>query len=218
MQDFNHINTTQFIALEGLEGAGKSSAIQIIKAWFEQNKTNDSYLFTREPGGTFLAEKIRKLLISDYQEESLTEEAELLLMYASRMQHVKKLIMPALEDKKWVISDRFFWSSFAYQGGGRSIGLNRTKQIHQALLSHFQPGLTILLDLDPVIGLKRIQSRETDRIENEKLSFFERAREIYLTLAQEAQSACVIIDASKPLNEVQGNIIEALENYIHANT
>ncbi|TNF65315.1 MAG: dTMP kinase [Gammaproteobacteria bacterium] len=207
--------TNKFIVLEGLEGAGKSSAMTTIESWFRHHKPNEIIQLTREPGGTFIAEKIRELLITDFKTESLTNEAELLLMYASRMQHVKELIIPALNNNQWVICDRFFYSSFAYQGGGRSLGLQRVQQIHHALLGNFKPGLTIFLDLAPEIGFSRIQSRETDRIEQEKYDFFERSRAIFHQLVENDPSA-VTIDASKSISEVQNDIILTIENYINA--
>lgn len=210
------IDTSKLIVLEGLEGAGKSSAIETIQSWFNTHKPQNTYLFTREPGGTFLAEKIRQLLITDYKEEHLTAESELLLMYASRMQHVQNLMIPQLNEGKWVISDRFFWSSFAYQGGGRGLGLEKVKQIHHALLGNFQAGLTIFLDLDPLIGLQRIKNREIDRIEKEQLSFFTEARNMFLALAQNNPKAA-IVDASKPIFEVQKAIIEIISAYVRSN-
>ncbi|MCF6766489.1 dTMP kinase [Thiotrichales bacterium 19S3-7] len=205
-------DTQKFIVLEGLEGAGKSTAIHTIKSWFQQNKPNEIAQFTREPGGTFIAEKIRELLITDFKTENLSAEAELLLMYASRMQHIQELILPALNNDQWVICDRFFWSSFAYQGSGRLLGLERVQQIHRALLGDFKPGLTIFLDLEPEIGFNRIQSREADRIESEKRDFFIRARNTFLQLANEEASA-VIIDASQPLDSVKDSILNALATY-----
>lgn len=208
-EQLNKIPTDKFIVLEGLEGAGKSSAIKTIKDWFKKNRPQEMVTFTREPGGTFLAEKIRKLLITDFKEESLISESELLLMYASRMQHVYHLIIPELRKGNWVVSDRFFWSSFAYQGGGREISFERLKTIHHNLLNDFKAGLSIFLDIPPEIGLKRIQSRENDRIEKEKLSFFVRAREIFTTLSNNDQNS-VLIDASQSFKKVQNDIISVL--------
>ncbi|WP_119343320.1 dTMP kinase [Facilibium subflavum] len=203
----------KFIAIEGLEGAGKSTAIQIIKTYLT-DKVAD-VVYTREPGGTFLAEKIRRILITPYKEEALCAEAELLLMYASRMQHVNTLIKPALLQGKWVVSDRFNWSSLSYQGGGRDLPFEQVKQLNDLLLGEFTPDLTIYLDIPPEIGLKRARQRNTlDRIEQEELSFFERARDIFLSLTKNTSTA-FLIDASQPLDKVKKDIEGVLGNCFH---
>ncbi|MBK2123980.1 dTMP kinase [Fangia hongkongensis] len=192
---------SKFIVIEGLEGAGKSTAVSVVKAFLEQRGINACY--TREPGGTFLAEKIRELLITPYQEEALCSEAELLLMYASRMQHVERLIKPALRSNKWIVCDRFNWSSLAYQGGGREIGYQKVSALNDLLLSDIKPDLTIYLDIDPQKGLLRAKRRSAlDRIEQEKLSFFERARAIFIALVRENPQQAVLIDAGQPLEKV----------------
>ncbi|WP_440683514.1 dTMP kinase [Cysteiniphilum halobium] len=203
----------QFIAIEGLEGAGKSTAIEFIRETLAQRSIE--VVFTREPGGTFLAEKIRKLLITPYKEETLCPEAELLLMYATRMQHLEKLIKPILNSGKWVVSDRFNWSSLAYQGGGRELGFDKVKQLNDLLLGSFHPSLTIYLDIDPEIGLQRAKSRNAlDRIEQEKIDFFNRAREVFLRLVKENPQTSVVIDANNTIEQVQAQLTEVFLRFV----
>jgi len=200
-----------FIAIEGLEGAGKSTAVNTIKSYMASKNINA--LYTREPGGTFLAEKIRSLLITPYQEESLCDDAEMLLMYASRMQHVNQFIKPAINQGRVVVSDRFNWSSLAYQGGGRKLSFEKVKQLNDLLLGDFSPSLTIYLDIDPEIGLQRARSRNAlDRIEQEKIDFFNRARDIFLTLVDNDKNA-FSIDASESVEHVSQLINDILNKY-----
>lgn len=198
----------KFIAIEGLEGAGKTTAIETMKHYFAAKDIDVCY--TREPGGTPVAEQIREILITPYPEESLCAEAELLLMYASRIQHTRNLIQPMLEKGTWVISDRFHWSSLAYQGGGRKLGFERVKQLDTLILNGFKPDVTLYLDITPEIGLKRAKTRKAlDRIEQETLDFFERAREVFLTLAAE-EPTCTVIDGTQSYPRVQADIINFL--------
>ncbi|WP_409420025.1 dTMP kinase [Pseudaeromonas sp. ZJS20] len=172
----------KFIVIEGLEGAGKSSAVAYVEAWLRGHGITciDK---TREPGGTPLAERMRAL-VKEVHEEPLTMQAELLLMYAARVQLVENRIKPALAAGHWVIGDRHDLSSLAYQGGGRGIPAALISQIKQAVLGDFAPDLTLYLDIDPAIGLARARQRgELDRIELEQLSFFERTRARYQQLA-----------------------------------
>lgn len=214
MKEYSQNNQkAQFIAIEGLEGAGKSTAIEFIREILSQQMIDT--VFTREPGGTFLAEKIRKLLITPYEEEALCPEAELLLMYATRMQHVERLIKPTLNSGKWVVSDRFNWSSLAYQGGGRVLGFDKVKQLNDLLLSSFQPNLTIYLDIDPELGLQRARSRnELDRIEQEKITFFNRAREVFLKLVKDNPQTSVMINANNTIEEVQAQLTDVFLKFI----
>ena len=204
---------SKFIVIEGLEGAGKSTIIQSLKTFFAQHENSTSFIFTREPGGTQLAEKIRNLALQKQQNEILCKESELLLMYASRIQHVNKVILPALNQNKWVISDRFYLSTFAYQGGGRMIDINLINNIHNAILNNFKPGLTLFLDVDPITGLKRIQSRNNiDRIESEKIDFFQRARKAYLKNIK-LEPKFEIVDANDPIEKVLENIKTIINQY-----
>ena len=168
---------------------------------------------TREPGGTPLAERMRAI-VKEVHDERLTIEAELLLMYASRVQLVETRIKPALADGIWVVGDRHDLSSQAYQGGGRGINANLIGAIKQAVLGNFKPDFTLYLDIDPALGLQRARHRgELDRIELEQLSFFERTRARYLELAAKDDSI-VVIDAAQTPDQVKAAIEHALDHYL----
>lgn len=203
---------SKFIVIEGLEGAGKSTAISHIMSVLNNHKIKD-VVSTREPGGTPLAEAMRALVKEAHADEELTIESELLLMYAARSQLVERVIKPALNAGKWVVGDRHDLSSQAYQGGGRGLK-NIMAPIKNAVLGDFKPDLTLYLDIDPSLGLSRAQARgELDRIEQNELSFFQRARDVYLDAA--ATDASVIkIDASQSIESVANDIEDALTNFI----
>jgi dTMP kinase len=202
----------QFIVVEGIEGAGKSSAISVIEAVLEKNGI--PYIKTREPGGTPLAESLRDIVKSASHDEVLTQETELLLMYASRSQLLANRILPALEQGTWVIGDRHDLSSRAYQGGGRQFDDSIMNAIADVTLKGFTPDLTVYLDLAPELGLGRAQARgELDRIELEKIEFFERVRNKYLELATASQSTD-IIDASQAMAKVHQDVARTVESFI----
>ncbi len=206
-----NIRAGKFISIEGTEGVGKSTNIAFIKAWFEAK--NISLLHTREPGGTPLAEEIRELLLSQ-REEAVDAKSELLLMYAARAQHVSQKIKPALEQGQWVLCDRFSDASFAYQGAGRALGLDKLVALDQWVLEGFKPDLTILLDLPVEVGLSRAQERgPIDRFEEEKVEFFEQVRNGYLQIAQQEPDRVKIVDARGSLQEVQQQIEQVLINF-----
>ncbi|ACV26612.1 dTMP kinase [Kangiella koreensis] len=201
----------KFITIEGTEGVGKSTNIAFIKAWFEAK--NISLLHTREPGGTPFAEEIRELLLSQ-REEQVDAKSELLLMYAARAQHVSQKIKPALEQRQWVLCDRFSDASFAYQGAGRALGLNKLSELDQWVLEGFKPDLTILLDLPVEVGLSRAQERgPIDRFEEEKVEFFEQVRQGYLQIAQQEPERMKIVDARGSLEKVQQQIEQVLIHF-----
>ncbi len=208
------MNKGKFIVVEGIEGAGKSTAIKIIEDVLNQNHID--YIKTREPGGTPLAESLRDIVKSASHEETLTEETELLLMYASRSQLLNNRIYPALESGIWVIGDRHDLSSRAYQGGGRNFDDNVMDAIANVTLKGFKPDLTLYLDLAPEIGLSRAQARgELDRIELEKIDFFHRVRNKYKALAA-LDEKIITVDASQVISDVHLNIQKALESFIHS--
>ena len=206
----------RFLVVEGLEGAGKSTAVATVRQWLEARQLQ--VVCTREPGGTPLAEQIRTL-VKQVHEEQLTAEAELLLMYAARVQLLRNVIEPALAAGHWVLADRHDMSSRAYQGGGRQLDNKLIDGIRQAVLGNCRPDFTLYLDIDPAIGLARAQARgELDRIEQEQLDFFQRTRQVYLQIAA-SEPGIVVIDASRPLAEVQHSIVAALDAYweqVHA--
>ncbi|PTT52550.1 dTMP kinase [Aeromonas sp. HMWF014] len=203
---------SKFIVIEGLEGAGKSSAVRYVTDYLQRHGI-DQIECTREPGGTPLAERMRAI-VKEVHDERLTIEAELLLMYASRVQLVETRIKPALAEGRWVVGDRHDLSSQAYQGGGRGIDANLIGAIKQAVLGDFKPDLTLYLDIDPALGLQRARHRgELDRIELEQISFFERTRSRYLELAAKDDSIRVI-DAGQTPDQVKAAIEAALDNYL----
>ena len=197
------------ITLEGVEGAGKSTAIEGMKSYLEVKGI--PVVLTREPGGTEIAEHIRKVLLADYQEKMIPE-AEALLMFASRIQHVNNKIKPALEAGHWVISDRFVDASYAYQGGARGLGFERIKQLKQWVLGDFEPDVTFLFDIPLSLSRERIQHRpHKDRIEQEEDSFFMHVREMYLHLAELYPQRYRVIDAKQPKPVVKQNIEQYLQ-------
>ncbi len=205
------MNVGKFIVIEGLEGAGKSSAIQVITRCLEAHGV--SVERTREPGGTPMAEAMRECVKSDWQEH-VTVEAELLLMYAARVQLIHNVIKPALQQGHWVVGDRHDMSSQAYQGGGREIPQSLMLPLKDITLQDFKPDFTLYLDVEPAIGLQRARGRgELDRIEQEDISFFERTRARYLAIA-EADDRVVVINAMQPQAQVLKDIEQAINQFI----
>ena len=184
-----------FITFEGSEGCGKTTQIEALaKALEAQGKT---VLITREPGGTLIGEKIRNLLQDPSHKKDISDMTELLLFSASRAELITSRIQPALSRGEIVICDRFYDSTFVYQGLGRAIDMNIVEQLNQITVGTLKPDLTILLDLDAKIGIERAKSRqsgELDRIENESLAFFEAVRNGYLELAKKEPERFKIID------------------------
>lgn len=204
----------KLITLEGIEGVGKSSNLRFI-AEYLQSQGKD-ILVTREPGGTPLAEDLRKILLAEYQEQT-QPETELLILYAGRFQHVECVIKPAIKRGQWVVCDRFNDATFAYQGAGRNISLEKIHTLDEWTLGTFAPSLTIILDAPVEVALKRIQAnRQLDRFEKERSDFFEKIRQAYLTRAHRHPERYCIVDASQSLPDVQHNISLLLNNFIKA--
>ncbi len=200
----------KFITLEGGEAAGKSTNIQFISAWLSEREI--PHLITHEPGGTPFAESIRQLLLLR-QPEPVASDTELLLMFASRAQHLAQVIRPALAAGKWVICSRFTDSTYAYQGGGRGVSLEKIAQLEQLVQGDLQPDLTILLDLPVEIALERARQRgELDRIEAEDITFFERVRSAYRARAQAFPQRFRCIDTQK-FDHVQRELAEILSQF-----
>ncbi|HHF3107096.1 dTMP kinase [Vibrio diabolicus] len=202
-----------FIVVEGLEGAGKSTAIKTVldtlKAAGIENIVN-----TREPGGTPLAEKMRALVKEEHEGEELKDMTELLLLYAARVQLVENVIKPALANGQWVVGDRHDMSSQAYQGGGRQIDASLMKNLRDTTLGDFKPAFTLYMDIDPRVGLERARGRgELDRIEKMDISFFERTRERYLEIAH-ADPSIIIINAEQAIEDVSRDIRDALNEWL----
>ncbi len=200
----------RFITIEGVEGVGKSTNIALVKSLLEER--GYEVLLTREPGGTPTGERIREILL-DKNEQAMTAMTELLLVFAARSQHVSQVIMPALAAGQWVISDRFTDSSYAYQGGGRELGIEIVAALEAQVLADFRPDLTIVLDVDIATGLERAtREAEADRFESEQASFFQRVRETFLTLAEADRYR--VIDAGQPIEQVQVDLTEVIVEFI----
>lgn len=205
--------TGKFIVIEGLEGAGKTTARQVIVDTLRENGITD-LVYTREPGGTPLAEKLRTLIKDGIDGETVTDKAEVLMLYAARIQLVDNVIKPALARGQWVIGDRHDLSSQAYQGGGRGIDRKLMESLRDTVLGDFYPDFTLYLDLPPETGLARARSRgELDRIEQESLDFFRRTRARYLELA-ESDPRIVTVDASQSMDSVHQSIRTAVLNWL----
>ena len=210
----------KFITLEGGEGAGKSTALAFIAQEIRHHGID--LVLTREPGGTPLGEKLRELLL-DYKNDLMCDDTELLLMFAARAQHLAQVIEPALNTDQWVLCDRFTDATYAYQGGGRGIDLQRIAQLEQWVQGDRRPDLTLLLDVPVEIGLQRINTRketqgQRDRFERERGSFFDKVRQTYLARARQYPQQYRIIDASQSLDAVQQKLQQVLSTYINQNT
>lgn len=202
----------KFITLEGGEGVGKSTNLTFIKEYLEG--AGKEIIVTREPGGTGIGEEIRNLLL-EHRKESMSESVELLLMFASRAQHLQQLILPALKQGKWVLCDRFTDATYAYQGGGRGLKTGSIKTLENFVQKGVKPDCTFLLDAPIEIGLHRASQRgELDRFESEEKQFFQRVREAYLERARAEQERFQVIDASQPLAMVQQAIAMNLKRLL----
>ena len=200
-----------FITLEGSEGVGKSTNLAFIQQWLEEQ--GHQPLMTREPGGTPMAEEMRELLLSQ-REETVSEKAELLLMFAARAQHLDQKILPELERGGCVVSDRFTDATYAYQGYARGLNLDWIAQLEQLVQAQVRPDLTILLDLPTDVAQQRVTRRgTTDRFEQEKTTFFDRVRQGYLTRAEAEPERFAVIDAGQPLEKVQQDIALVLSDF-----
>jgi dTMP kinase len=199
----------KFITIEGGEGAGKSTMMDRLADWLESH--GHRVVRTREPGGTVLAEKIRAILLDD-QHGELSGQSELLLVFASRAQHLEELIRPALARGDTVLCDRFTDASWAYQGGGRQMPLEWITALEQMVHGDLQPDLTLLLDLPVEQGLERASRRgEADRFEQESPEFFKRVRQAYLACAKSSADRFEIIDASGNMDQVWLQIESVLQ-------
>jgi dTMP kinase len=202
----------RFVSLEGGEGAGKTTVLNALRDALLRD--GREVVSTREPGGTPLAERIRELLLNP-EGERIAAETELLLMFASRAQHVRETVLPALERGAWVISDRFTDSSYAYQGGGRGLDLAFIAELERRVVG-IRPGLTLLLDLGVSQGRERTLGRDLypDRIERERDDFFERVRAGFLSRARAEPARVRVIDAAQPASVVAGDAVAILRMFI----
>lgn len=204
----------RFITLDGIDGAGKSTNLAVMKAWFEKHKL--PVLFTREPGGTPAGEALREILLNPATQVSLRTET--LLMFAARQQHLETVILPALKNGTHVVSDRFTDATFAYQGGGRGVPLQDIATLEHWVQGDFRPDLTLLLDVPLEVSMARInQTREKDRFEQEAAEFFNRVREVYLQRAAKQPERYAVIDSSQSLDAVKTQIKTALDSHFGLN-
>ncbi|TYT25606.1 dTMP kinase [Luteimonas viscosa] len=201
----------RFVSLEGGEGAGKTTVLNALREALREG--GDEIVATREPGGTPLAEKIRGLLL-DPAHVAPSAEAELLLMFAARAQHVRETIAPALARGAWVLCDRFTDSSYAYQGGGRGLDADWIAELERRVVG-LQPGLTLLLDVDVARGRERTRGRDLvpDRIESERDEFFERVRATYRARAAAEPGRFRVVDASQGVGEVAVEAVRHLREW-----
>jgi dTMP kinase len=204
----------KFITLEGGEGVGKTTNIPFIKEYLKKQAIE--VVVTREPGGTQLAEKIRALLLQNNNEESVSDHAEILLIFAARAQHINHVINPALVAGNWVLCDRFTDATYAYQGGGRGMSRDAIAWLEDFVQGYLRPDLTLLLDMPVDAGMYRAKNRGgvIDRFESEHLQFFNQVRQIYLQQAQQYPDRIKIIKADQPLDSVQKDIIEELKHLL----
>jgi dTMP kinase len=203
----------KFITFEGSEGCGKSTQIRSLVEHLQGRGLE--VVFTREPGGTVVGEKIRHLLQHDPESANLTDESELLLFAASRAQLVREVILPALEAGKWVVADRFFDSTTIYQGVGRGLDLAAVRSINEFAIGAAMPDLTLLLDLDAATGHARAvkaSGAKEDRMESQPLAFFESVRRGYLELASAEPERIAVIDASAGIAEVTDAIYDLIKS------
>lgn len=198
------------ISLEGGEGAGKSTALAFVAESLRDMGLK--VVVTREPGGTGLGESIREMLLAPGEMDA---DAELLLMFAARAQHLREVIRPAIARGDWVVCDRFTDASHAYQGGGRGIDTGFISLLENHVVGGELPSLTLLLDVPEAIGLSRARSRAqgTDRIEAESFGFFERVRSAYLRRAALDPDRIKLIDASRPIEDVKTSLLMHLEQF-----
>lgn len=205
--------TGVFITIEGPDGAGKSTQVRLLADYLQQKGLQ--VVITREPGGTDLAEKIRGLLL-EVSDEAVAPVTEALLYAASRAQHVENLIKPALSRGAVVISDRFVDSSVAYQGFARGLGADLVWQINEPALGGILPHLTIVLDIDPDVGRRRLAKRSTelDRLEQEELDFHRRVRQGFLQLAGEYPQRIKVLSSEGSVEEIHSRIISLVNQVL----
>ena len=201
-----------FITLEGIEGAGKSTAVDFIEDFL--TKEGHDVIKTREPGGTVIGEQIREILLNN-ENYTLTNDTELLLVFSARAQHIQEVILPALSSGKIILCDRFTDASYAYQGGGRGIGTSRINLLEKWVQGDLRPNLTLLFDLDVSIGMQRTKKRsDADRFEREEINFFEKIRNTYLERAKNEPQRFRIINSASSLESVKEQIITILKGFL----
>ena len=204
----------KFITVEGIDGAGKSTQLEVIGALLKDRDIN--FISTREPGGTPLGEQLRELLLNK-KELNIGATAELLMIYTARAQHISKIIRPALDKGVWVLSDRFLDSTYAYQGGGRNLIPEMIDRLKSIVHPDIDPDLTLLFDVEVEIGLSRVDQRSNHRdiFEEQNLEFKNRVRNNYLALANANPARIHIVDARKPIEHVKKRVTQILHQFLN---
>ena len=198
----------RFITLDGIDGAGKTTQLEVVRQWFEGRGL--PVRFTREPGGTALGEELRRILLDPATRASL--HSETLLMFAARSQHLEELVRPALEQGSSIVCDRFTDATFAYQGGGRGLDAGKIAELERWVQGSLKPDLTLILDVPLEVARERIESgRDNDRFELEDAAFFERTRAVYLQRAAAAPERDAVIDSSRERAAVRAEIESVLD-------
>lgn len=206
------MNRGKFITLEGGEGAGKTTNLEFVVNYLK-NRGKD-VVVTREPGGTAIGESIRTLLL-EQSSQPMCKETELLLIFAARTQHISETINPSLNAGKWVMCDRYIDASYAYQGGGRRIHSDTLDILVKGFVNQLQPDLTFLLDVPVEVGMTRIKNRSVpDRFESEKMNFFYRVRDAYLSRAEIFPDRIKVIDGNRGLDLIQSEISKHLDQLL----
>ena len=204
----------KFLTIEGQDGAGKSTNIAVIESWLEQH--NIAYQKTREPGGTKFGESLRELILQS-DPNDFGDQAELLLMFAARAQHLAEVIEPALTNGEWVLCDRFTDATYAYQGGGRGVSFGDIAALERLVQGSLRPDLTVLLDLPVEVGESRANARsQPDRFEQEQRDFKQRVRDAYLSIAEAAPERVKVINASQSMASVETEILAVLSAFRNA--
>jgi dTMP kinase len=199
----------KFITLEGIDGAGKSTHLGWLQDWLRERAIE--HVITREPGGTPLGEKLRELLLH----HDMHLETETLLMFAGRREHIAEVILPALHAGSWVVSDRFTDATFAYQGGGRGLGIERIEVLEHWVQSGLQPDLTLLFDVPLEVSRERLaKTRVLDRFEQEQQDFHQRVRNCYLERARRDPARIKVIDSTRPIEIIQQELATLLQELI----
>ncbi|OZG71296.1 dTMP kinase [Hahella sp. CCB-MM4] len=202
------MNRGLFITVEGIEGAGKTTNLEFVRSVLQEQGMN--VVTTREPGGTPLAEEIREMLLAP-REEQVSAKAELLMMFAARAQHLEQKVMPLIKSGVHVLSDRFTDATYAYQGGGRGLSWDLIQRLENIVQEEFRPDLTLLLCVNPEVGIARARKRGAlDRFEQEKLEFYIRVQDAYMKRVAESPERFCVINAQEPLEVIQPQIRQAL--------
>ena len=205
--------TGKFITLEGIEGVGKSTQLEYVANYIASKKIE--VITTREPGGTDIGEAIRTILLDNGYDE-MSDDTELLLMFAARAQHLNQVIHPALDKGQWVVCDRFTDATYAYQGGGRGIDRSRIETLETWTQGSLRPDLTLLFDAPIEVGLSRAKNRgagHADRFESEEIAFYRRVQSCYLDRARKDPERYRVVDSSRPIDRVRTTLQEILDNF-----